>query len=145
MIEKALRRRILANPAITANLATYNFGNAPDTAVFRVPPLPEDVIFPAIVIEVSGATNSFETYGALSAEITGSVSIFGDKYRNDDLPSQIAWLIFKEIHRIRLDNSALQGWTGYAMATPPQNTVGMETFPGFIIQYRAVLNKKKEG
>ena len=129
MIIKAIYDLLIATPAITALLPTYNFGEV-KAAIFTIDPVPKDASLPAIVISQSGGIR-WGTRAKKGGEADVTITIWDDKKRTWKALREIAWLVWITCERASL---TIDGYEEVGcLANLPRQLVDTDGFPGYII------------
>ena len=127
MIAEAIRDFLLTQTAITAALATYDFGPE-GPAIFTIDPIPEDASLPAIVIvEIGG--DRWGTRERKGAVQNVDVTLWGDKDTSKTDLRGLAWNLFVALERASLNPSG--AYAIFATAQPPAALNDPDGFPGF--------------
>lgn len=137
MIESIFRDLLLSaeGNAITAKLATYNFGDAAVKAAIFTGDIPDDAAYPAILITAVGGRD-WGTRDRSGGELQIDLQVFDDKATSHKMISELAWAIRDLVHRHNMATwLAPLGWEEVGcIAEPPQSTSDGFGFPGYTIR-----------
>jgi len=143
MIDEVLQQHIVAEPAIAALLATYDFGGASvSPAVFTTEGgIPEDAEYPAAYIQEISA-DDFSVRDSAGATVGIDIAVYDDKHMGSRV-LELALLIWQRVNRADLAAAlALRGYSfTYCMADWPIKTSDAGQFPGYTIRARVALLK----
>jgi len=134
-VVKAVREALLSDSAVTASLATYDFGgDAEEPAVFGFQPIPADAQLPAIAIDLAGGS-SWGTRSYRGAELIVDVQVWGEKHSSRAALRDTAWAVWRCLDRTPL---VLQGYEDVGVqASPPRPSPDPDGFPGYLVEVRA--------
>lgn len=130
MLAQAIYNLISATPAITNQLATWDFGAGLVPALFTLDPIPTNCRHPVIsIIETGGPRwGSFECSGGY---FSASVRVYDDKLRSRKRARDIAQLLWELLD---LANLVIPGYDDVGTyADMPQELTDPDGFPGFLI------------
>jgi hypothetical protein len=137
MIKKAFRDLIVANAAITAQLATHEFttGTAAP-AVFTSRVIPRDVERPAVIItQFSGVP--WGCRDSRGSDTLIDVDVWGNKKQSDKALGDLAHDVWRLLDRATL---TISGYTGVlCMADSPWQREDEDEFPGYLIRCRVLI------
>lgn len=144
MIAEAIQAALLAQPFITSRLGVFDFGDDGEKpAVFPRDPAPVDSTGTVITIDVPGGGTNDHTRGKKSAEITGSVTVWGEKDGSELLIQRLAFDVWRVLDRgqLTLDDDHWK-FVG-AQATAPSKRNDPDGFPGFEVSFSIRIEEKE--
>lgn len=136
-----IRRHLLASPVITAALATYKFdGVNEEPAIFTAMKLPEDRMFPAIILVMPGGT-SIGTRSRLGGDFMVNVQVYDDNELSSAVLDKLAIDVWQHCNRnADLSPYMTAGYTAVGCtAAPPTPATDPESYPGYQITTRVKI------
>lgn len=102
----AIYERLVGAPALTSLLAVYRAG----PAVFSAPPIPEDVVLPAVVLEPPLDEDRLDTKTTRGTTTLRDINVFVD-HTGSSLPlERIVRQVKLALHRLPLSWTGQVGW-----------------------------------
>jgi hypothetical protein len=135
---------LIATPAITAKLNTYQLGTgaAKSPSIFTSFEEPADALGPYIRLSVpssAGGVNS-EDRGHIGGLSIVDVVVYDEKSRSSKKLRETAQLIWETLHRARPTD---ENYEMFILATPPAQLPDPEGFPGYVVSCEVTIRELK--
>lgn len=132
MILNAVETMLAADTTLTSQLATYDFGDGAEPAIFTVDPMPTDANHPAVIITQAGGTSDFGIRSDKGGEIRVDVRVYNDKGYSRSTLDSIAWRLWDLLERGTLD---IDGYEEVGVScSPPITAPDPDGFPGYRLE-----------
>jgi len=130
---------LLEETAITAELATYNFGAGAVPAVFTGD-IPKDAATPFIHLSPVGGYLSGRDRKNRGGVVSIDVNLWGSKGDTEKTLRELADSLWFAIDRAPIEVPGMEAV--YCLADPPRRLTDSEGFPGFNVTCRILVRKE---
>ena len=131
---------LIAETAITDQLATYDFGGGSIPAIFTSPDVPEDAATPFILITPAGGYLSGRDRADKGGVVTCYINLWGSKGDSEKTLRELADTMWFAIDRASISVTGME--VVYCLADPPRRLNDSGRFPGFNVYCRVLVRKQ---
>lgn len=134
-IVSAIQALLTTDASLISRLATYDFGNGQEPAIFTTDPAPENCPAPHITISQDLGVSGSGSRAGRSVNVGGTITTWGENTPSGQELEAVGWDIWRILDRGEITTE--QFGEILLTAGPPQNTTDPDGYPGRIVNWSA--------